>query len=138
MLNSIINKYLNKPNFTHQLFTTQHAQFYSLPAHTTTRLLINYTEAGCYHSHIFWVSSLHPGEFQFSTGLTYQIINSETGELLGLFYGFGNTDFNGFLDSLISNGTKFEIHDKWGETPTNLYHGQYKRLKSGKWRKYEI
>ena len=136
MLNSIINQYHNKPNFSHKITISPHKANYSLPAYTTTTLLINYTENGIYYSRFYWLNSMDPDKFQFSTDLTYTVTNSDTGEILGLFYGFGNPDFTGFLDFLIEKGAKFELRSKWGTTPTNLYHGHYKRLKSGKWRKY--
>lgn len=136
MLNSIINQYHNKPNFSHKITAFSHEANHSLPAHTTTTLLVNYTENGLYYSRYYWLVSLDPDKFQFSTDLTYTVTNSDTGEILGLFYGFGNPDFLDFLDSLIEKGVKFELYNKWGEKPTNLLHGRYKRLKSGKWRKY--
>lgn len=136
MLNSIINQYHNKPNFFHKITVFAHEAKHSLPAHTTTTLLVNYTENGLYYSRYYWLTSMDPDKFQFSTDLTYTVTNSDTGEILGLFYGFNNPDFLDFLDSLIEKGVKFELHNKWGEKPTNLLHGRYKRLKSGKWRKY--
>lgn len=136
MLNNIINQYKNYPHFSHKITTIHHAPVCCLPAYDTQTLLINYNLDGVYTSRFYRVTSLNPGEFQFSTGLTYQISNLDTGEIIGEFYGFNNPDFIDFIDRLISNGVRFKITDrKFGGTPTNLYHGRYKMLKSGKWSK---
>lgn len=135
MLNTIINQYQSKPNFTHQIKTTNHPPFYCLPAHTTQTLLINYTEFGSFVSRYYYTSSLNPNEFQFSTDTPTTITNSETGEILGEIYGFNNPDFLPFIEKLISSGTKFSITTEYGNTPAQLRHGQYKKLKSGKWKK---
>jgi len=136
MLNSIINQYQHFPNFTHQITTKTHPRFYSLPAHTTQQLLISYTDGGTFVSRFYLTSSLHPGEFTFHTDLQEKIINSQTGEILGLFYGFNNPAFVGFMDQLIQSGQKFDLILKYSGTVTNILHGQYKQLKSGKWKKY--
>lgn len=136
MLNTIINQYKNNPNFSYHITTTHHDPFHCLPAYTTQQLLINYQLYGVYTSRYYRLSSLQPGEFQFSTGLTYQFTDLETGEILGEFYGFNNPDFRDFMDLLIAQGRKFEILNLRSHTrATNLYHGKYRQYKSGKWGK---
>lgn len=136
MFTNIINQYQNNTNFTHKIKTTEHDPFQCLPAFTTQTLLINYTLGNIFISRYFWVSSLDPDQFLFSTDLTYTIINSETSEILGQFYGFRNPDLIPFVDNLISAGAKFNIiNNKFGGTATQLLRGKYKQLKSGKWRK---
>lgn len=136
MFTNIINQYKNQQNFTHKITTKFYEANSYLPGYTENSLLINYTSDGVYVSHYYLTTSTNPSEFLFSTGLTYTIIDAETGEILANFYGFNNPDFLPFLDSLIAGGIKFDISDrKYGGSPKQLMHGRYKRLKSGKWRK---
>jgi len=137
MFSQIINKFQSKPNFNHKIgeWSTTLPTLPEPTPITYHTLLINYTEAGCFTSHYYTITSRNPGKFLHSTDLSSTITDSETGEMLGEFYGFNNPDFLRFLDQLIDRGQKFDIWTKWGTNPTNIMHGEYRRLKSGRWKK---
>lgn len=73
-----------------------------------------------------------------STGLQQMILDHETGEIIYMIYGINNWNFCKVLDSLISEGRKFNVmtlSDDGMKIRRQCYHETYKQYKSGKWRK---
>ena len=111
---------------------------YSHESVTYTWLTIKYKdECGVQIYRRFCVASNHPDRLAFTTDCTHIFSNSETSEIIDMFYGARDCDFFGLVDRLISQSVKFEIYNTKNGYYATLARGTYRRLKSGRWFKFK-
>lgn len=131
IINSIINPHTKKPGFS---FHTEPFNASDLNIHFT-RFFMAYTDSGIQTSHYYTIRQ--NGEITDYGVLRARITDYLTGEILYEFYGVTAYGLEKAMDTLISQGQKFNLYgynEITGYHQSNKALHKFRQLKSGKWR----